>query len=282
MDAYITLLLLGLGCGIADRALGARTRSDVSEQRRGELRHRRDRDGLLLRVLGPDRRTHGGRALLAGIVAVLFGAAAGRSSATCWSWWLPRDASNLTRVIATLAVLIILESGCAAALRPQLAGGQSLPTRWLGQLRRRDLRSRQVSSSCSACRSCWQARSPWIYARTIFGVATTALVRAARTSWRLIGLANRLVGSRSTGASGVHCLGWPACFWPRIIGVSIDNGYVADRHDPGGCADRRAAFIPAHPASAAWSSGCCSRCSASTTWACPGLPTPSHSWRSSA
>ena len=134
---------------------------------------------------------------------------------------LPRGGSNLTRVIATLAVLIILESVAQLHYGPDpLSVGQFLPS---GSV---DLgggiaipASRLILLGAAVILALVLGA---VYTRSTFGLATTAVSERPRTlaalGWRIgwIGALNWGVGGALCGLAGV--------LLAPIIGVSVANG----------------------------------------------------------
>jgi len=215
----ITLLLLGLGAGslIALSALGL----VLMYRSSGVVNFATGGIGMACSY-GLWDLTHnaGWAALPAGAVAVVIGAVLGVLTYVL-VMVLPRRGSNLTRVVATLAVLIILES--VVQLRysanplavnqfltngsVNFGGGIVIPT------------SRLILLGTSIALALLLAV---VYARTTFGIATTALSERPRTlaalGWRigLVGAVNWGVGGALAGLAGV--------LLAPIIGVSIGNG----------------------------------------------------------
>ncbi|HTQ67795.1 MAG TPA: ATP-binding cassette domain-containing protein [Solirubrobacteraceae bacterium] len=219
MAENITLLLLGLGAGslIALSALGL----VLMYRSSGVVNFATGGIGMACSyVLWDLTRNAGWSALPAGVVAVAFGAALGVITYVL-VMVLPRAGSNLTRVIATLAVLIILDSVAQLRYGPNplwvgqfltsgsvnFGGGIAIPTSRLILL------GTAVSLTLSLT---------VIYSRATFGIATTALSERPRTlaalGWRTgwIGAINWGVGGALAGLAGV--------LLAPIIGVFIGNG----------------------------------------------------------
>jgi ABC-type branched-subunit amino acid transport system ATPase component/branched-subunit amino acid ABC-type transport system permease component len=221
MAEYVTLLLLGLGSGslVALSALGL----VLMYRSSGVVNFATGGIGMACSYVFWDlTRTAGLSALPAGIVSVLVGAALGLASYAV-VMVLPRNASNLMRVIATLAVLVILESVVQLRYGPDakavsgflpggsvdFGGGIVIPA------------SRIILFGAAVVLSLSLAI---VYARTTFGLATTAVSERPRTlaalGWRIgfVGAANWALGGALAGLAGV--------LLAPIIGVSIGNGHV--------------------------------------------------------
>ena len=219
MAENITLLLLGLGAGslIALSALGL----VLMYRSSGVVNFATGGIGMACSyVLWDLTRNAGWSALPAAAAAVLVGAALGVLTYVV-VMVLPRASSNLTRVIATLAVLIILESVAQLRYGPNplsvsqflgsgsvnLGGGVAIPT------------NRLILFAVAVLLAFSLAV---IYARTTFGIATTALSERPRTlaalGWRIgwVGAINWGVGGALAGLAGV--------LLAPIIGVSLGNG----------------------------------------------------------
>jgi sulfate-transporting ATPase len=217
----ITLLLLGLGSGslIALSALGL----VLMYRSSGVLNFATGGIGMACSfVLWDLTRNSGWSPLAAGIVSVLVGVVLGVVTYVL-VMVLPRKGSNLTRVIATLAVLIILESIVQLRYGPDpltvsqflssnsvtLAAGVSIPI------------SRFILFGAAVVLTLLLGA---LYTRTTFGLATTAVSERPRTlaalGWRvgLVGAVNWGVGGALAGVAGV--------LLAPIIGVSLDNGHV--------------------------------------------------------
>ena len=219
MAENITLLLLGLGAGslIALSALGL----VLMYRSSGVVNFATGGIGMSCSfVLWDLTRNAGWSALPAGLVAVVVGAALGVVTYVL-VMVLPRGGSNLTRVVATLAVLIILESVAQLHYGPDpLAVGQFLPS---GSV---DLgggiaipASRLILLGAAIILSLVLGA---VYTRTTFGLATTAVSERPRTlaalGWRIgwLGALNWGVGGALCGLAGV--------LLAPIIGVSVANG----------------------------------------------------------
>jgi ABC-type branched-subunit amino acid transport system ATPase component/branched-subunit amino acid ABC-type transport system permease component len=218
---YITLLLLGLGAGslIALSALGL----VLMYRSSGVLNFSTGGVGMACSyVLWDLTRNAGWPALPAGLAAVLVGAALGVLTYVL-VMVLPRAGSNLTRVIATLGVLIILESGAQLRYGPNpLSVSQFLPSGLVnfgGGVAVPASRLILLGIAVALALSLAVA-----YARTTFGIATTALSerprKLAALGWRIgwIGAINWAVGGALAGLAGV--------LLAPIIGVSIGNADV--------------------------------------------------------
>lgn len=215
----ITLLLLGLGAGslIALSALGL----VLMYRSSGVVNFATGGIGMACSyVLWDLTRNAGWSALPAGAVAVAVGAALGVGTYVL-VMVLPRAHSNLTRVIATLAVLIILESAAQLLYGSDplsvnqflpnnsvnFGGGVIIPT------------SQLILLGISIVLALSLAV---VYARTTFGLATTALSERPRTlsalGWHIgyVGALNWAVGGALAGLAGV--------LLAPIIGVSLGNG----------------------------------------------------------
>lgn len=221
MAENITLLLLGLGAGSLTSlsALGL----VLMYRSSGVVNFATGGIGMACSyVLWDLTRNAGWSALPAGIAAVLAGAALGVLTYVL-VMVLPRAGSNLTRVIATLAVLIILESAAQLRYGPNplavtqflpggsvsFGGGVAIPASQLVLL---------------AIAVVLAVSLAVVYTRTMFGIATTALSERPRTlaalGWRIgwVGAINWGVGGALSGLAGV--------LLAPIIGVSIGNGDV--------------------------------------------------------
>lgn len=221
MAENITLLLLGLGSGslIALSALGL----VLMYRSSGVVNFATGGIGMVCSfVLWDLTRNAGWSALAAGSASVLLGAALGVLTYVV-VMVLPRAGSNLTRVIATLALLIIFES--AVQLRygsnslavdeylpggsVDFGGGVVIPA------------SRMILLGIAVVLSLSLAA---VYTRTIFGLATTAVSERPRTlaalGWRIgtVGAVNWAVGGTLAGLAGV--------LLAPITGASIGNGHV--------------------------------------------------------
>ncbi len=221
MSEDITLLLLGLGAGslIALPALGL----VLMYRSSGVVNFATGGIGMVASFVLWDLTRHAGWAVVpASVVAVLVSAALGVITYVL-VMVLPRAGSNLTRVIATLAVLIILESAAQLRYGPNpLTVNQFLPT---GSV---DLGggiaippSRVILLGIAVTLA---LALGVIYTRTTFGLATTALSERPRTlaalGWRVrwVGAINWGVGGALAGLAGV--------LLAPIIGASISNGHV--------------------------------------------------------
>ena len=219
MAENITLLLLGVGAGslIALSALGL----VLMYRSSGVVNFAAGGIGMTCSfVLWDLTRNAGWSALPAGVAAVVVGAALGVVTYVL-VMVLPRGGSNLTRVIATLAVLIILESVAQLRYGPDpLAVGQFLPS---GSV---DFgggiaipASRLILLGAAVILALALGA---VYTRTTFGLATTAVSERPRTlaalGWRIgwIGALNWGVGGALCGLAGV--------LLAPIIGVSVANG----------------------------------------------------------
>ncbi|HTT30612.1 MAG TPA: ATP-binding cassette domain-containing protein [Solirubrobacteraceae bacterium] len=221
MAENITLLLLGVGAGslIALSALGL----VLMYRSSGVVNFATGGIGMACSyVLWDLTHNAGWSALPAGFVAVVIGAALGVGTYVL-VMVLPRASSNLTRVVATLAVLIILESVAQLRYGPtplsvnqflsggsaNFGGGIVIPT------------SRLILVGVALILT---LALSVIYARTMFGLATTALSERRRTlaalGWRIgwVGAVNWGVGGALAGLAGV--------LLAPIIGVAIGNGTV--------------------------------------------------------
>jgi ABC-type branched-subunit amino acid transport system ATPase component/branched-subunit amino acid ABC-type transport system permease component len=221
MAETITLLLLGLGAGslIALSALGL----VLMYRSSGVVNFATGGIGMVCSyVLWDLTRSAGWAVVPAGAVAVLVGAVLGVISYVV-VMVLPRASSNLTRVIATLAVLIILESAAQLRYGPNpLTVGQFLPSGSVNfgggiliPASRLILLAIAVALALSLAA---------VYARTMFGLATTAVSERPRTlaalGWRInvVGAINWGVGGALAGLTGV--------LLAPIIGASVDNADV--------------------------------------------------------
>ena len=219
MAEDITLLLLGLGAGslIALSALGL----VLMYRSSGVVNFATGGIGMASSfVLWDLTRNAGWSALPAGTVAVLAGAALGVITYVL-VMVLPRGGSNLTRVIATLAVLIILESLAQLHYGPDpLSVGQFLPSGSVnlgGGIAIPASRLILLGAAVSLALVLGA-----VYTRSTFGLATTAVSERPRTlaalGWRIgwIGALNWGIGGALCGLAGV--------LLAPIIGVSVDNG----------------------------------------------------------
>ena len=219
MAENITLLLLGLGAGslIALSALGL----VLMYRSSGVVNFATGGIGMSCSfVLWDLTRNAGWSALPAGVVAVVVGAALGVVTYVL-VMVLPRGGSNLTRVIATLAVLIILESVAQLHYGPDpLAVGQFLPS---GSV---DFgggiaipASRLILLGAAVILALVLGA---VYTRTMFGLATTAVSERPRTlaalGWRI-----SWIGALNWGVGGALC-GLAGVLLAPIIGVSVANG----------------------------------------------------------
>ena len=221
MAETITLLLLGIGSGslLALSALGL----VLMYRSSGVVNFSTGAVGMACSFVMWDlTRNAGWSTWPAGLVSVLFGALLGVISYVL-VMVLPRRNSNLTRVIGTLAILVILEA--AAQLRygtdsesvnsylpsgsVNLGGGIVIP-------------SSQILLAAVAL--VLTVILGQIYARTTFGLATTAVSERPRTlaalGWRIwaVGSINWAIGGALSGLAGV--------LLAPVIGVSITNGNV--------------------------------------------------------
>lgn len=219
MADIVTLLLLGVGAGsmIALSAFGL----VLMYRSSGVVNFATGAIGMASSfVLWDLTRNAGWAALPAGAVAVLVGALLGVLTYVL-VMMLPRSGSNLTRVIGTLAVLIIIQS--VVQLRygtdplatknflpsgsVDLGGGIVIPS------------SRIVLFGVTLLLA---VALGTIYARTTFGLSTTALSERPRTlaafGWRIgmVGAINWGIGGALAGLAGV--------LLSPIIGVSLSNG----------------------------------------------------------
>lgn len=221
MAEDITLLLLGLGAGslIALSALGLvlmyRSSSVVNFATGGI--------GMSCTYVFWDlTRNADWSATPAGIAAVLVGAALGVLTYVL-VMVLPRRGSNLTRVIATLAVLIILQSAVQLHYGPNpLSVSQFLPTGSINLGGGIVVPTNQVI--LFGITVLLTLALGLFYARTMFGIATTALSerprKLAALGWRIgwVGAINWGIGGALAGLAGVLIA--------PIIGVWIGNGDV--------------------------------------------------------
>ena len=221
MAETITLLLLGIGSGslVALSALGL----VLMYRSSGVVNFSTGAVGMACSFVMWDlTRNAGWSTWPAGLVSVVFGAFLGVISYVL-VMVLPRRNSNLTRVIGTLAILVILEA--AAQLRygtdsesvnsylpsgsVNLGGGIIIP-------------SSQILLAVVAL--VLTVILGQIYARTTFGLATTAVSERPRTlaalGWRIwaVGSINWAIGGALSGLAGV--------LLAPVIGVSITNGNV--------------------------------------------------------
>ncbi|MFI6549330.1 ATP-binding cassette domain-containing protein [Streptomyces prunicolor] len=221
MAEYVTLLLLGLGAGsmTALSALGL----VLMYRSSGVVNFATGGIGMACSYVFWDlTRNAGWSALPAGTAAVLVGAALGVVTYVL-VMVLPRAGSNLTRLIATLAVLIILESAAQLRYGPNpLSVHQFLPSGSVGLGGGVTI---PVSRPILLCTAVVLALSlAVVYARTTFGIATTALSerprKLAALGWRIgwIGAMNWGVGGALAGLAGV--------LLAPIIGVTIGNAAV--------------------------------------------------------
>jgi sulfate-transporting ATPase len=221
MDMNITLLLLGLGSGslIALMALGL----VLMYRSSGVVNFATGGIGMACSfVLWDLTRSAGWSAWAGGAACVLLGAVLGLVTYVL-VMVLPRRASSLTRVIATLAVLIILESAVQLRYGPNplavddflpsgsvdLGGGIEVPA------------SRPVFLAIALTLSLCLAA---LYSRTTFGLATTAISehprKLAAFGWRigLVGAVNWALGGALAGLAGV--------LLAPTTGVAIGNGHA--------------------------------------------------------
>ena len=221
MAETITLLLLGLGAGslIALSALGL----VLMYRSSGVVNFATGGIGMACSYVMWDlTRNAGWSAAPAGLAAVLVGAALGVLTYVL-VMVLPRASSNLTRVIATLAVLIILESVAQLHYGPNpLSVNQFLPTGSLNLGGGVSIPSSRLILLAAAAILAVSLGA--VYTRTTFGIATTALSERPRTlaalGWRVgfVGATNWGIGGALAGLAGV--------LLAPIIGVSIENGHV--------------------------------------------------------
>jgi ABC-type branched-subunit amino acid transport system ATPase component/branched-subunit amino acid ABC-type transport system permease component len=219
MAEIITLLLLGLGAGslIALSALGL----VLMYRSSGVVNFATGGIGMTASfVLWDLTRNAGWSALPAATAAVVLAAALGVISYVL-VMVLPRGGSNLTRVIATLAILIILESIAQLHYGPDpLAVGQFLPS---GSVNLGGgiavPASRPILLGIAVILALTLGA---VYTRSTFGLATTAVSERPRTlaalGWRIgwVGAVNWAVGGALAGLAGV--------LLAPIIGVSVSNG----------------------------------------------------------
>ena len=221
MAAIITLLLLGIGSGalVALSAMGL----VLMYRSSGVVNFATGAIGMASSFVFWDlTRNNGWSAWGAGTVAVLVGTALGAVSYLL-VMVLPRRSSNLTRVIGTLAILIILESVAqlrygsdAETVKPflpsgslNLGGGIELPT------------SQLVLTVVSVVLALVLSA---VYTRTTFGLATTAVSERPRTlsafGWRVgtVGSVNWAIGGALAGLAGV--------LLSPITSVVVTNGHV--------------------------------------------------------
>ena len=221
MAAIITLLLLGIGSGalVALSAMGL----VLMYRSSGVVNFATGAIGMASSFVFWDlTRNNGWSAWGAGTVAVLVGTALGAVSYLL-VMVLPRRSSNLTRVIGTLAILIILESVAqlrygsdAETVKPFLpsgslnfGGGIELPT------------SQLVLTVVSVVLALVLSA---VYTRTTFGLATTAVSERPRTlsafGWRVgtVGSVNWAIGGALAGLAGV--------LLSPITSVVVTNGHV--------------------------------------------------------
>ena len=167
-------------------------------------------------------RNAGWSVVPAGVAAVLVGAALGVLTYVL-VMVLPRSGSNLTRVIGTLAVLIILESVVQLRYGTNALAVKAVPAERLGRPRGGIAipRSRILLFGVAVVLALSLSA---VYARTTFGLATTAVSERPRTlaalGWRIgmVGAINWGVGGALAGLAGV--------LLAPIIGVSMGNGNV--------------------------------------------------------
>ena len=221
MSLNITLLLLGVGAGsiIALSALGL----VLMYRSSGVVNFATGGIGMACSFVFWDlTREADWAALPAGIVCVVLGAVLGLITYVL-VMVLPRTGSNLTRVIATLAVLIILESAVQIRYGPNplavdeylpkgsvdFGGGVAVPA------------SRLILIAIAVVLSVALALA---YSRTTFGLATTAAAenrrKLAAFGWRIgtVGSVNWALGGALAGLAGV--------LLAPISGVAISNGHT--------------------------------------------------------
>jgi len=221
MSLNVTLLLLGMGAGslIALTALGL----VLMYRSSGVVNFATGGIGMACSyALWDLTRNADWPVWVAGAASVLLGAALGLATYVL-VMVLPRGGSNLTRVIATLAVLIILESAVQLRYGPNplsveeflprgsihFAGGVVVPT------------SRLILLGVAVALSLGLAA---VYTRTVFGLATTAVSENPRKlsalGWRveMVGAINWAVGGALAGLAGV--------LLAPITGVAIGNGHA--------------------------------------------------------
>jgi ABC-type branched-subunit amino acid transport system ATPase component/branched-subunit amino acid ABC-type transport system permease component len=215
----ITLLLLGLGAGslIALSALGL----VLMYRSSGVVNFATGGIGMSCSfVLWDLTRNAGWSAVPAGVAAVLVGAALGVVTYVL-VMVLPRASSNLTRVIATLAVLIILESLAQLHYGPDpLSVGQFLPSGSVNFGGGIAIPASRLILFGTALILALVLGV--VYKRTTFGLATTAVSERPRTlaalGWRI-----HWIGALNWGLGGALC-GLAGVLLAPIIGVSVDNG----------------------------------------------------------
>ena len=221
MAEYVTLLLLGIGSGslIALSALGL----VLMYRSSGVVNFATGAVGMASSFVFWDLTRNAGWSVVpAGLAAVLVGAALGVLTYIL-VMVLPRSGSNLTRVIGTLAVLIIIESVVqirygtnAVAVKAFLPSGSvdlgaGITIPW----------SRILLFGVAVVLALSLSA---VYARTTFGLATTAVSerprRLAALGWSIgmVGAVNWGVGGALAGLAGV--------LLSPIIGVSLVNGNV--------------------------------------------------------
>jgi len=221
MTLNITLLLLGVGAGsiIALSALGL----VLMYRSSGVVNFSTGGVGMACSFVFWDlTRGSGWSALPAGIVCVGLGAVLGVVTYVL-VMVLPRTGSNLTRVIATLAVLIILESAVQLRYGPNpLAVDEYLPkgsVNFGGDVA--VPASRLILIAIAVLLSVALAL---VYSRTTFGLATTAASenrrKLAAFGWRIgtVGSVNWTLGGALAGLAGV--------LLAPITGVAISNGHT--------------------------------------------------------
>jgi ABC-type branched-subunit amino acid transport system ATPase component/branched-subunit amino acid ABC-type transport system permease component len=221
MSLNITLLLLGVGAGsiIALSALGL----VLMYRSSGVVNFATGGVGMACSFVFWDlTRGSGWSALPAGIVCVLLGAVLGLITYVL-VMVLPRTGSNLTRVIATLAVLIILESAVQLRYGPNpLAVDEYLPkgsVNFGGDVAVPS--SRLILIAIAVVLSVALAL---VYSRTTFGLATTAASenrrKLASFGWRIgtVGSVNWALGGALAGLAGV--------LLAPITGVAISKGHT--------------------------------------------------------
>lgn len=219
MAEDITLLLLGLGAGslIALSALGL----VLCYRSSGVVNFATGGIGMAGSLVLWDLTRNAGWAVVpAGTVAVLVGAALGVVTFVL-VMVLPRSGSNLTRVIATLAVLIILEA--VAQLRygsDPLSVSQFLPNGSVDfgggiVIPASELILVGVAVLLALALGAF-------YKWSTFGLATTALSERPRTLAAL-GWRNRWVGAINWGVAGALA-GLAGVLLAPITGVSVTNG----------------------------------------------------------
>ena len=239
MSLNVTLLLLGLGAGalISLTALGL----VVMYRSSGVLNFATGGIGMACSYVFWDLTREAGWSTWAGgAVSVLLGAALGFATYVL-VMVLPRRSSNLMRVIATLAVLIILESAVQLRYGPNPLGGRRVPAEWHRRTSEAGSpfpASRLILLGIAVALSLGLAA---VYSRTTFGLATTAVSEHPRElaalGWRvgMVGSINWVIGGALAGLAGV--------LLAPITGVAIGNGHASDRHGVGRGIDRSTAFV---------------------------------------